>query len=217
MNGPAASSDGVALRWTLYTLAGEALGFSIPALAGGLGAALTLPDVAFVPLVVAAGACEGFVLSFAQSLVLAASLPGFRRGDWIRFTVTGAALAWTLGMLPSTFYDEASDWPMPLVAALVVPGALVLLNCIGVAQWLVLRHHFRRAWIWIPANAGAWVVGIGFVFLAMAFVTEETPTGLIVVAGVAGGLLMATTVAAVTGLTLAWLMKDEALAGSLPL
>jgi hypothetical protein len=54
----------------------------------------------------------------------------------------------------------------------------------------------------VPANAAAWLVGVGLVFAAMAPTTAETPAALIGLAARLGGVAMAATVALVTGTVL---------------
>ena len=86
-----------------------------------------------------------------------------------------------------------------MAAILAVP----LLLSIGTAQWLVLRGHVPWALSWLGITAAAWLAGLA-VFLAFAtplWWTGQT-LALTVLIGLMGGALMATTVAAVTGLAL---------------
>ena len=71
---------------------------------------------------------------------------------------------------------------------------------IGTAQWLVLRTVVRRSTSWIATTAIAWSAGLA-VFLAFAMPVWQPgqPLAVIVVIGVAGGLLMAAVTAAITG------------------
>jgi hypothetical protein len=194
--------------WIPAMFAGEAIGFTVPAAAGALVYGVGIPAWPALPLHVAAGGFEGAVLAFAQSLVLRRYIAGIDGRAWIRNTTVAAIFAWLLGMLPSTIGAPLFDhvvWFIPLISL----GALVLLNAIGVAQWLVLRRHVDRAWWWIPGNAAAWILGIAWVFVAMAFVNEADPTWAIALAGVAGGVLMAATVSAVTGLALTAILRID--------
>ena len=189
--------------WMLAVVLGESLGFCIPALVA-LTAFDRSPTVALAVMVLA-GAGEGLVLGTAQALVLKRELLGFSRSAWIAATSGGAAVAWLIGMLPSTFYETWSDWgTLPTVVAAAVLGFL-LLGSVGFAQWLVLRRHVARARTWVPANALGWVLGL----LALVAVTtplwhEGQPTVALVLIGVLGGVVMATAVAWVTG---AWLVR----------
>lgn len=186
---------------------GEAVGFAGPAAMGALVYGFGIPAWPALPLHVLAGGFEGAVLGFTQASVLRRYVPALDVRGWVRNTTLAAMLAWLLGMLPSTIGDPLFDrwlWFSPLLAA----GSVVLLNSIGIAQWLVLRPHAVTAWWWIPANAVAWLAGIPWVFVAMAFVSEGDPTWAIATAGVAGGVLMAATVCVVTGLALHMILRS---------
>lgn len=52
------------------------------------------------PIMIVEGACEGALLGLAQSVAFGRSF--VPRSDWIRATAWGAAIAWSIGMLPST-------------------------------------------------------------------------------------------------------------------
>ena len=45
------------------------------------------------------------------------------------------------------------------------------------AQALVLRHHVERAWLWLPANMLAWLVGMPVVFLGIDLAMRTGATG----------------------------------------
>jgi hypothetical protein len=65
----------------------------------------------------------------------------------------------------------------------------------------VLRGHTRGSGFWVPATAGAWVVGLGaFLLVAPPLWQEGQPVGTIIAIGVLGGLVMAASVAALTGI-----------------
>jgi hypothetical protein len=183
-------------RWVTATTIGELLGFAIPALAGAGSAAAGVRPAAATALLVAAGAGEGTVLGWAQSRALRRDLPALPARSWIAATAAGAVIAWLIGMTPSTFYDQLSQLPAPLLMTLAVPAGLLLLATIGTAQWLVLRRHVRRAGVWIAANALGWLAGLVVVFAVLAAAPSEA---LVAVYGVAGGLAMGATVALVTG------------------
>jgi hypothetical protein len=159
---------------------------------------------------VSAGLVEGAVLGAAQSVVLRREFLGFSRSSWIAATSVGAAAAWCLGMLPSTFYPAWTDWSPVLTVSLAVVLGLALLATIGFAQWLVLRHHLARSRTWVPANAVAWLLGLGVLMgIAMPLWSEGQSTVLVVAIGVLGGLAMAATVAVVTGVWLARLVRPR--------
>jgi hypothetical protein len=116
-----------------------------------LDAAAVLQYVALV----AAGAVEGAVLALGQAFVLRRELPRFDSRAWTAATAAAAALAWSIGLLPSTVGDRIDD--VPLAAA--VPAGVVLVTLLlplGVAQWWVLRRYVERAPVWIWANVLAW-------------------------------------------------------------
>jgi hypothetical protein len=196
------------LRWVAAMTAGELVGFSAPAAIGATGYALSAPGALTLVPMVAAGAVEGAVLAFAQSLVLRRELPGFRTRDWVVATALAAAYAWAIGMTPSALGGFAEDHPELMIAGAAVLGP-VLLNSVGVAQWWVLRRHVHHAQWWIVANAGGWLVGISAVFGAMALVQEGDPTWRIALAGILGGICMGAIVAFVTGYALVRLTRDK--------
>lgn len=178
--------------WLIVVSAAELAGFTGPALVGALTA--TAPVVVAVVALVLAGVVEGAMLGWGQSSVLRRALPHLPAGRWIACTAGGAGIAYLLGMLPAAI--GGSWWA---AAAVAVP----LLVSIGAAQWLVLRDRVPWAMSWIWVTAAAWLVGLA------VFLTFATPlwwsgqsVALTVLVGLVGGVLMATTVAAVTGLAL---------------
>jgi hypothetical protein len=62
-------------RWTLFTGAGELIGFAAPALAMAAGTIGSWPDSIQVVAALLAGVVEGAVLGVAQWLALRPSLP----------------------------------------------------------------------------------------------------------------------------------------------
>jgi hypothetical protein len=116
-------------------------------------------------------------------------------------TAGAAALAWAIGLLPSTVGGGLAGWPVPLLIALATVGGLVLLLSIGTAQWLVLREHVPRAGRWIWATAVAWVLALGlFTAVTTSLWQPGQAVATTVLIGVLGGVVMAATVAAVTGI-----------------
>jgi hypothetical protein len=178
--------------WLPVVTVAELAGFTAPVLVGAVTA--TAPPAVAVIALVLAGAIEGTLLGYGQASVLRRALTGFPTAHWVACTAGGASLAYLLGMLPATV--GGSWW---LAAVLAVP----LLLSIGLAQWLVLRGRVRWARRWVGATAAAWLAGLA---MFLAFATPLWWSGqallLTVLVGLAGGLLMAITVAAVTGLAL---------------
>ena len=191
-------------RWVLVVTVGEAVGFTVPAAVGvAVTAASSEPAVSLVAMVLA-GSVEGAILGTAQAdcLYRWRVLPVRRR--WIVATSLGAAVAWSLGMLPSTL--GGLHWSAATVVALGI-GGLILLASLPLAQYLVLRDHVRQAVRWIPINMAAWLLGISWTLLPSPWIDQSTPTAtLILVYGVAG-LGMAATVAVITGLGMIRLLQ----------
>jgi hypothetical protein len=190
------------LRWVLPVTLGEAVGFSVPA----VGVAVT--GISWGPLttlvaMMLAGSAEGALLGLAQAdcMYRRGVLPVLRR--WVLATSAGAAVAWSLGMLPSIL--GGLDWTARTVVAAGI-GALILLASLPLAQYVVLRDRLSGAILWIPINMAAWLVGISWTLLPSPWVDQSTPTGpLIMIYGLAG-LCMAATVAVITGVGMIWLL-----------
>jgi len=146
----------------------------------------------------------------AEWIVLRDELPGLPARSWIGATAAAAALAWGLGMVPSTLGDRLGAVPVALLVPAFGAGGIALLLSIGTAQSLVLRGRVRRAWRWIPANALAWCAGlIVAVSLMSVLLTEDTtlPGGIAI--GAAAGVLMGAVVAAVTGWFLVRILESR--------
>jgi hypothetical protein len=201
----AGAPPGLLRRWATATFLGETLGFAVPGIVGAGAYAAGLPDAAFVMLLVCAGTAEGAVLGFAQTVGMARELPVVPRRDWVRATAGAAAVAWAFGATAGVFSER-----MPLAAMIAlwgVAGTVILLS-IGTAQWLVLRRYVSNAGWWVPANAGAWLLGVGVVFAASSILTEDTQAAVIGLVAVLSGVAMAAIVAVVTGATLVWLVAE---------
>jgi hypothetical protein len=178
--------------WLPVVAAAELAGFAVPAVVGATTTAA--PSIIAVTALILAGVVEGGLLGWGQASVLRRVLSNFPTRRWVGYTASAAGLAYLLGMLPSVV--GGSWW---VVAVVAVP----LLLSIGTAQWLVLRGRVPWALSWIGVTAAAWVAGLA-VFLAFATPLwwSGQALALTVLVGLAGGALMATTVAAVTGLAL---------------
>lgn len=199
--------------WLASVTLGEFAGFLVPAVAGSL--VMDRSTALVLTALVAAGAMEGTVLGWSQAGVLRRVLPALSSRRWVAGTAAAGALAWLLGMLPSTFSESWSSWPGALVVATGAVLGLALLCSIGVAQWLELRRVLPRAGAWVAATAGAWCAGL----LAFTAVTSplwhpgQSPW-LIAAIGALGGLVMAVTMAALTGWALTRLLTRSGLSRS---
>jgi hypothetical protein len=183
-------------RWVAITTAGELLGFTAPTLAGAVTTVHHVEGLPQALVLMAAGAVEGGVLGWSQAIVLRRAVAGLDTASWTGATAAGAVLAYAMGMLPSVLF------PLP-VAAMVGIGAAagaILLASIGTAQWLVLRRHRPHSAWWIATTAAAWLLGLAaFLAIATPLWQPGQSIALIILIGVLAGLVMATTVAAVTG------------------
>ena len=200
-------------RWVGFTVLGESLGFLLPVTGFALAATLGLEGWAGWALLVVFGAGEGALLGLGQSIGLRGSSAEVPIARWVAVTALAASLAWAIGMLPTTLSDlgVAIDWASPATWAIVVPAGLMLLATIPLLQWPVLaRAGVPRAWRWVPLNMGAWLVGLGFTFLPSPFIDESSPAALVFALFAVGGVLMASTVALLTGLGLRRMLRAHA-------
>ncbi|MEW1811178.1 hypothetical protein AB0284_10750 [Pseudarthrobacter phenanthrenivorans] len=199
--------------WVGWVTLGESLGFLAPALAQFV-AATFLPDALFGLLVVA-GLAEGGILGWFQARILRVRLPGLSTERWTVLTGLAAGVAWSVGMLPSTFAGW-QDWPPAARIGAGTLAAVVLLGSIGTAQWLELRrlerqHLISRAWRWIAGSAAAWAAGLAvFTLVAPPLWQPGQPAWLVAVIGVAAAVLMAAAMALVTGLVLLRVVLEAA-------
>lgn len=110
-------------------------------------------------------------------------------------------------MLAVRYGEPLGTLPLAALLPLAAVAGMGVLLSIGTGQWLVLRHHVDRAFRWVWATAVAWCAGL------IVFTAFTTPlwqpgqhTALIALIGAPGGLLMAATMAAITGAALARLL-----------
>lgn len=202
-------------RWIGFTVLGESVGYLIPVTAFALAAALSLEGWAAWAWLVVFGAGEGALLGLGQALGLRGSRAAVRPAPWILATAVAASVAWGIGMLPSTLIDAgvAIDLTSPATWAVAAPAALALLATIPLAQRpLLARSGVLHSWWWVPINMGAWLVGIVFTFLPSPWVDESTPAAVMFALFAVAGVLMATTVAVLTGLGLRWMLTRDAAA-----
>jgi hypothetical protein len=183
-------------RWVLMVTLGESVGFTVAAMVGVGVTSASWGRLGTFVAVVLAGSLEGALLGTAQAdcLYRWAVLP--TRRWWIIATSVGAAVAWSLGILPSTIGLH----PTLRAVIMVGIGGLLLLTSLPLAQYFVLRDHVQRPLLWIPINLAAWLLGIIWTLLPSPFIDQSTATAvLIVIYGIAG-ICMAATVAIITGL-----------------
>lgn len=68
----------------------------------------------------------------------------------------------------------------------------MLLASIDTAQWMVLRHLLPSSAMWIPANAVAWLLGLGaFLAVSTPLWHPGQPFAVVVAIGLPAGLVMA--------------------------
>lgn len=204
--GASRTADRRLLRtWTIWVSVAELAAFSVPVVVGAL--LWDAPGAIFLGAIVVAGAFEGTVLGLAQALVLRRRIAGLSVRRWVIATAVAAAIAYVLGMLPSSLQDAWQGWPQPVQALSAVVLAAALLSSIGVGQWLVLRRHLRRAAAWIAITAGGWAAGLA-VFMGIATPLWRPGQSALVVSaiGVLAGAMMAVGMAFLTGLGLLGLL-----------
>lgn len=188
--------------WFRWTTAGEFAGFLAPALAGALTSS---PQ-----LLVLAGVVEGAVLGAAQAVVLRRVDRTLNSRNWIGATALAAGFAWAIAMLAVNNGDRLNALPLAAVLPIAAVAGTGVLLSLGTAQWFVLRNHFPHAHRWVWANAFAWGAGL-LVFTAATTPLWQPgqPPVLIALIGALGGLLMAATMAAVTGAALTRIVRDR--------
>jgi hypothetical protein len=198
-------------RWVLATTAGESAGFCVPALAGAVTARLDAPAIVGFALLLVAGWVEGFVLGTAQQWVLRSRLDRLSGRAFAHATAVAAVVAYAIGMLPSAIGDGLMRLPPVVLVGGGAIAGVALLASIGTAQWLVLRRHGYDALWWILTTAGAWLGGLG-VFMAVAtpLWRPGQPVLVTVLVGMLAGVLMAGTVAALTGFAALRLVSGHA-------
>ncbi len=115
------------------------------------------------------------------------------------------------GPLWRTCFIRLTALPGPVLGAIGGVLGVVLLATIGGAQWWVLRRVRPRSGFWVPATGASWAVGLGvFAAVTTPLWRPGQPTALVVAIGLLGGLLMAATVAALTGFALLRLVRPVA-------
>lgn len=212
-------SDRFYRRWILANAWAEGLGLGTTLLLGVLAGRLleTRPDPAAVLLgalaaVLLGTTLEGVVVGIAQGRVLRERIPSLSLADWVVATAVGAGVAWSLGMVPSTFLalSAVPEPRLPAGAPPVEPPAwaqyslallmgLVLGPVLALAQVRVLRRFARRPHRWLGANALAWGAGMAAIFIGMDRVPWSGGAVPVLVAVVAVCVLAGAIVGAVHG------------------
>jgi hypothetical protein len=165
--------------WVLANALGEGIGLGLTFALGFVlfsGVERIAGPIAVAGLAILAGtSIEGLVVGTAQWAVLRHPLARLSWQRWALVTASGAFLAWTLGMIPSTFFltradsGTANTTPMNLFVfyGLAALMGFALGPILGIPQWLALRHYVQKAGWWVLANAIAWAVGMTIVFIGI--------------------------------------------------
>ena len=207
---PMEVGGGVHLRrdWTLAVALGELVGFVPPAVTGASLAALGAPDVAMIVGLTLAGALEGLSVGAAQAAVLRRHVADVDRRRWVLSTVAGAAFAWFVGMGGGALMGSGVG-PPALLLVVLVPAWTAALLAMGYLQWRVLQVTVPHSGRWVPVNAGAWLLGVMIVVVALSAAPNSWPGAVHAAIGVAAAVLMGLTVGALTTRTLAHLLRPH--------
>ena len=210
-------------QWILANAVGETVGLGGTLVIGGLlllNAQKTMGVLPAAALAVLAGTfIEGITVGTAQWLVLRRPLKSIRWRVWVLATAIGAFVAWTLGMIPSTFMfagaDSGGAAPAQIsdlmIYTLAAVMGFVLGPILGVPQWLVLRHHLPKAGWWVLANALAWMVGMVIVFIGTNFIPPEGISLNVAFVLLFFLFVAGAAVGTIHGLVLVWLLHVRAL------
>ncbi|HJV12960.1 MAG TPA: hypothetical protein VJ625_03630 [Propionibacteriaceae bacterium] len=199
-------TDAFIRRWVACTVVGEAAGFTVAAAIAATQDLSHAPEVAFLLLV---GALEGALLGKAQSMTMTRlQLPAPITRLWPLATSVAALVAWSIGLIPASLERISwSSWTAWILAAVLV---LVLLASIPTAQFMLLRTTVPTAGRWVRFNIVAWMLGLSWTFVPPALVRPETPVISEVGVYFIAGVLMASTVALITGMCwLSWLKRGS--------
>ena len=186
-------------RWVLANALGEFVGLGTVAAVGFLvfqragEPSNAAQAIALAAGFVFLGAFEGLVIGVAQRQVLRTRLPAVR--GWVLATIAGAVIAWAIGMVPSTVMSLVPQEPgaappqPPLALVLLLAAAMgaVAGPLLAAPQWLCLRRVLMgKAWLWLPANAAAWALGMPVIFLgAQADELTSSAAGIAALVGLA--------------------------------
>ncbi len=198
-------------KWILYSSLGVLLGFGFAALTGFLVASiagydenlLQLNPVIPVISMIIAGFAEGYILGIIQAIPLHQSLPQISGKSWALRTAAGSAVAWGVGMTLGPILSERYFSHFGVLSVIVGLLFLVILaGILGVAQWTLLRKHFKDAWIWIGYTILGWGIGLVFSFSGTGMIEENTPIAITITISLLSGLLVGAVSSFFTGLYL---------------
>lgn len=192
-------------RWVALVTAGEVTGFAAPVAAMALTASAA-PWTGWA-VVALAGGIEGAMLGLGQWLAWRPYLPSLPAARYVGATSAAAVLAWSIGMLPSTLAGRVA-WDRPLTWVVAAALGAALLLSIPVAQSAALTGYVPGPRRWIGWTLLAWMVALPWSFAPSPFVTADTPVSGLVLGFALGGLAMALTMAAVTGVGARRLLRD---------
>jgi hypothetical protein len=190
--------------WTLAFVVGELVGFAPPALVGAWLGAAEAGDIALVAGLTLAGVAEGAAIGSAQAFVLRRHRSGIPTGPWIGATAAGAAIAWFAGMGGAAVMGAgAPTWTL----VLLVPAWITGLAAMGFLQWRVMRSAVPRSGRWVVVSSAAWLAGVLIPVAAISLVPDGWPVAGQVVIAILSAVLMGLVVGALTGLTMARLLR----------
>lgn len=210
-------------RWIYANTVGELIGLGVVAAVGAafvlyiadsLG---SLSRYAAAGLMIVVGAFEGIVVGYFQANVLGEKLRSLNRRSWITATAVGAGVAWALGAIPSlvmSVNSQDSSVQAGEPSELTVFSLAALMGCLlGIAlaipQWFVLRKYVRRAALWLPANALAWMIGMPQLFAGPSVIGQGMSAWQVAFVVFASIVSAGASVGAIHGLFLIWLLKGK--------
>jgi hypothetical protein len=162
---------------------------------------------------------EGGLVGFAQGRVIRRYTPDVSVARWTGATAIGAALAWILGMVPSTAIALLQEDTVTTAAPATEPTAIVqytLAAVLGVVlgvvlagpQMIVLRQVTSRPKRWLGANALAWGIGMPLIFVGMDLLPWGGSMLVIAAGATAVCFAVGAVVGAVHGLFLRRMLED---------
>jgi hypothetical protein len=192
-------------RWLARWIAGSTLAYTA---GGGAAVALVAAGHHFgmigshvVPgllIGAMAGAISGITIGVLEAALLPRTVP---RAAWIRGTLAGALLVWTLvALVPALLVDDPHGSARPLVAR------VALAMCVGASAGMLLTAFQApalevlsvRVRPWLLGNGAAWGTATPVTYVITGFPATATGTAisgllLVSVAGVVGGAATALT------------------------
>lgn len=185
------------VQWIAWVTLAETAAFALAAFAGII-ATFTVPDRAVAyGIIVSAGAVGGTLIGLGQWTAFHRSEAQIPPGPWVGGTALGAALAWSIALLPSL---AEFDWSDTQSVFLLIAVGVALLLSIPLMQFFVLRRYRRGAGSWVLINLVAWGIGMLCVLGPLPFINFATPIEVLVVVFALAGLATALTVSIISGL-----------------